>query len=203
MVSGCAKVLAIMVNREDIVLLHRDSSQKTLKFCLPILRAIDQNECDGIGELLERESVVWQKSEAKQVLHEILPKKFGLYMFVHTSLLHLKFDPIGSRCAQRQILYVGKANGSAIDSSTIKSRYQREYSRYFNCTPALTANDPENREDIFKLAFNLISLEFWWSECRNREIIDPLERKLIKLFNPPLNNQHGLRAKIGSQEPAF
>jgi hypothetical protein len=103
------------------------------------------------------------------------------------------------------VLYVGKAGKQGGTTDTIKHRYIGEYSKYVGKDPSCLwdSNAPKDREDRLARYLTLRPLEYWFLIVEDLRDILILERKLIRLLRPPLNQQHGPRIRPGKPVPAF
>jgi hypothetical protein len=104
------------------------------------------------------------------------------------------------------VLYIGKAGIEDGKFDTIKSRYSSEYSKYVGGDIGCLWDDKPAIEREQKLAryLTLRPLEYWFLPIPTTKDIPLLERKLVRLLKPPLNNQHsGPRIKPGKTVPAF
>jgi hypothetical protein len=110
-------------------------------------------------------------------------------MFVLTPHLRLKMAHPITEIALPRTLYVGKAGGTS-SRGTLRARYQAEYKNYVCRNPDLLwqkcAND---RSATLKKYLNLWPLHYWYLEMTDVDAIGRLEKGLIRLLNPPLNNQ--------------
>ena len=103
------------------------------------------------------------------------------------------------------VLYVGKAGERDGTRDTIKNRYQQEYSKYVgqNATCLWEDTAAESREQRLSRYLTLRPLEYWFLTLDDVRDIQVLERKLIRLLRPPLNQQHGRKLRSGKTVPAF
>ena len=151
----------------------------------------------------------WQICEATSSLHELLPNKMGLYMFVWR--MPFPMPSTTSMDRFRVVLYVGQAGGESV-ASTLQSRYRQEYSKIVGMSPeSLWTQEPKTRLEKLQRFLNLRDLEYWYhdnvSDCN---LLKSFESVLISVFNPPANtigrtggNSASVMGTLGKPIPAF
>jgi len=176
-----------------------------LSFNLLPDRLVNEKYCHDLSELILCKSKGnWEKLKATKNLYRSIPDLPGLYLFIWKLYFPFKFD--NSKLFFRYILYIGKAGGSDC-KGTLRSRYQSEYSKIIHSDPEkIWVNvDMNTRIDRLQKLLNLHDLEYWFlplNNCNDMSVIEILEDRLIKLFNPP-GNRRGTRVKYGETESAF
>lgn len=100
---------------------------------------------------------------------------------------------------RRQGRHVGGKN------DTIKHRYMTEYSKYVGKDPSCLwdSHAPRDREEKLARYLALRPLEYWFLQIPDVRDILILERKMIRMLRPPLNQQHGPKIRPGKTVPAF
>lgn len=145
----------------------------------------------------------WENMRATPTLGNHIPLRTGLYMFVYRSQIDFVMAD-GTSHIPTWILYVGRA-GSANSDRTLRDRYKSEYCKYIggNLEQLWAAEKPRTRSELLQRYLSIWPLEYWWLVVEDRGKIESLEKRLIKLFSPPLNKQERLKANFGSVKPAF
>jgi hypothetical protein len=166
---------------------NRDNPPGPLELCLPLDRVLDVRWSTEVSKsiLAGKE---WTRMAATSALGGFLPEKPGLYMFIWRCPFPtpLNDDPLNRFS---YVLYVGKA-GSSDSTGTIKNRYTNEYAHLIGKYPgALWLRDTQTREQRLKRILNLRDLEFWFVDSIKTDEIEFHETTLIRIFNPPGNNQ--------------
>lgn len=196
-----------MNDDEFVQLVHkmRDEPAASLTFEPSIEILIDSIHCDRLNRSIHQSDCKWERLIATPTLALQLPDQRGLYMFVWRPQLALKFAhaPLEERFCW--VLYVGKAGQKDAASDTIRNRYQSEYFKYVgkDATCLWDTTPAENREQRLARFLTLRPLEYWFLILENVWDIEVLERKLIRMLRPPLNQQHGRRLRPGKPVPAF
>lgn len=186
----------------DALIEHRDDPTPFLDLRLPLLKLLDMPYCGALTKKLEDVAGEWETMKATQRAADRLPAQPGLYMFVWRPPLLFRAPRKPDSFAY--ILYVGKAGAEQSDA-TIKSRY-REYARYLEGDPELLWEEPlvRDRRNLFSRYLMLEPLELWYSVIPDRQEVSRLERQLVHMLNPPLNDQlTPRRGRFKTTEPAF
>lgn len=184
----------------------------TIQVLLPIERQLDRGQ-KLIFSDLKKSFAPWECYSASTSLTRILPEKPGLYMFVWNPPASFSLAT-SEGCKDEEpfktVLYVGLAETS------IKGRFQ-EY------LAILKTKRPENLFEVsdstragrFQKYLSIYPLQFWWATLNSKQFTDPsnmalrveylknIEERVIKFFNPPINDQHTIKARVGKQEAAW
>jgi len=196
-----------MNDREFTEALHKFREEPIthpLDFRPSIERFLDLALCCSLSACFHRESK-WERSLAVASLAPSLPDERGVYMFVWRPPLVLPFETGGPE-QPWWVLYVGRAGSEFADQDTIRSRYMNEYrhivggdvTRLWDKKPAVERNERLARY------LTLRPLEYWFLLLSRPADVHILERKLIRMFSPPLNRQLvGPRLRLGTPVPAF
>jgi len=194
------------MNEQDLTdLLHkfRDEVASSLQFQPSIELLMDNQFCSSIVRQVHKTGILWERKIAVDSLGYSLPDVTGLYMFVWRPTLEFRFD--ASREAERLcwILYIGKAGTEGGSKDTIRNRYLSEYSKYVGKDPSCLWDQrtPTSREDRLARYLTLRPLEYWFLEIDHIPDIPILERKLIRMMQPPLNRHHGPKIRLGKPVP--
>lgn len=196
-----------MNEQEFALLMHkfRFEPATPLQFqpCIELL--IDGDFCKGIDKIIHEAGTTWERRIAVESLGTSLPDERGLYMFVWRPELTFRFSAAPQTERPCWALYVGKAGTEDGTKDTIRQRYLSEYSKYVgrDASCLWDAKDAVERHDRLARYLTLRPLEYWFLPMLNVRDIGLLERKIIKLLNPPLNRQHGVKIKPGKTVPAF
>lgn len=196
-----------MNDDEFVQLVHkmRDEPAYPLQFEPTIEILIDSGHCEWLNKNIHHSGNKWERKVAVPTLWTQLPDEPGLYMFVWRPELALRFaaTPLEERFFW--VLYIGKAGERDGTKSTIKNRYQQEYSKYVGQNASCLWDDTpaERREQRLSRYLTLRPLEYWFLILDNIRDIEVLERKLIRMLRPPLNQQHGRKLRPGQTIPAF
>ncbi len=143
---------------------------------------------------------VWERRQAVPELGSELPDEPGLYLFVWTPTLRLKVD--GKNVAPaRHVLYAGMTDVS------LRRRFAGEYKRLLWAEPKLMWTDGawQSRQGRLGAYLSVLDLEYWWLPYASPhvpELADD-EKRIIKYFNPPLNDKDRYRAEIAPPRKAF
>lgn len=192
---------------ERALRVHKDAEDAVLTTKMNAALAIDKEWCDAFYEQLAGQVGNWEIiPEAQAATYKRIPDARGLYMFVWAPWVRLPTET--THVTFRQVLYVGKSDSA---TSSIKLRYQKEYSKFIGLhAELLWVND----DDAFKRSNNLqkylsvSKLEYWYLvfEGHALETISEFEKRLINLFKPPANVQdlnNRYRAQLREPRPAF
>lgn len=184
---------------------YRDEPLDPLYYAPSIDLLMDGDHCAAIDHLVHGSGGRWERLKAVPSLASQIPDENGIYMFVWTPNIALRFaaPPNVERCFW--ILYVGKAGGLDSPGATIRSRYSSEYRRYVGRDPSCLWNGPapETRELRLARYLTLRPLEFWYLTIEKISEIPLVEKRLLKLLRPPLNYQHGPKLRPGKTTSAF
>ncbi|MCP2281082.1 hypothetical protein APR09_006693 [Nocardia amikacinitolerans] len=186
---------------------HREEDSPALPIEVGLLRMLDVESCRQLDQDLRDFASPWEVYQATEALQASLPDLPGLYMFVWRPEFQFSVDSRPSHGSFPQLLYVGQAGASRTDDgNTIRSRY-REYSRYLQASPeSLWADtEPKTREQRLSRYLPLRPMEFWCTTVSDRNQIRGLEKRLIRLWNPPLNDSDRpkLRGRLGAPRAAW
>lgn len=196
-----------MNEAEFVQLVHkfRDEPAATLIFEPSIEILIDTAHCDSLNRSIHESGCKWERRLATPNLGPQLPDERGLYMFVWKPQLALKFEQAPAEERFCWVLYVGKAGEKDATADTIRNRYLSEYSKYVgkDATCLWDHTPAESREDRLSRFLTLRPLEYWFLTLENVRDIELLERRLIKMLRPPLNQQYGRKLRVGKPVPAF
>jgi hypothetical protein len=196
-----------MNDSEFIQLLHkfRDEPATSLLFQPAIELLIDDEFCKGVDKAIHDAGVKWERRTAVDGLGDSLPDERGLYMFVWRPQLMFRFDSMPATERLSWTLYIGKAGTEEGTQDTIRNRYRSEYRKYVgkDASCLWDQTTPVDREQRLARFLTLRPLEYWFLTMRNVRDILILERKLIRLLRPPLNQQHGVKIRPGKTIPAF
>jgi hypothetical protein len=168
---------------------------------LPLLKLLDAPYCEALNKKLREVAGEWEVMVATERAADRLPSEPGLYMFVWRP--PLRFRSRAKPDSFAYILYVGKAGAEQSDS-TIKKRY-REYAKYLAGGPDLLWREPliRDRRNMFSRYLKLEPLELWYTVIADRQEVSRLERQLVHMLNPPLNDQMTPKGRLTTPQPAF
>lgn len=129
-------------------------------------------------------------------------------MFVWSYFLALNCGP--SR-EQRfpVVMYIGQAGGGPLAGprGTLRSRFVSEYRRLLESSPSvLWAPKPSrDRKGRLEAGLCLRPLEYWWLVVERAHVqqIMSLEKRLVVLYDPPLNSDLRFSSRGGSPRKAF
>lgn len=191
---------------------RRYSAPLTLQFLLPIETQLDQGQF-VIFKDLKHNFDDWQCARAGSSLRRTLPVSPGLYMFVWSP--NAPFEV--SRGAEKRtelpfstVLYVGVAGDS------IRERYD-EYWRILEARRPehLFETEDTSRAGRFQKYLSIYPLQFWYAPLtsnnqrryhnKQRRILflKNIEERVIRFFNPPINDQHTIKVNVGKEEEAW
>jgi hypothetical protein len=184
----------------------------TIQFYLPIERQLDKGQAVTFADLSKLFSA-WERYSANSSLIRILPDCPGLYMFVWSPDAPFKMSTTeGSEIEKpfNNILYVGLAETS------IKDRFQEYLSILKRKRPQnLFEVSDSTRAGRFQKYLSIYPLQFWWTSLQSKrhlgsekliervKLLKNIEERVIKFFNPPINDQHTIKARVGKQEEAW
>ena len=196
-----------MNNQEFVEVLckFRGEPASILEFKPSIDALINSADCLDLGQVLHPSETKWERLIAVENLGSMLPAERGLYMFVWRPDLTLQFSAVPETERFFWVLYVGKAGKEGGLADTIKNRYTTEYSKYVGKDPSCLwdSHAASKREDRLARYLTLRPLEFWYLTMTEVPDIQLLERRLIKILQPPLNIQHSRKLQAGIPTPAF
>ena len=186
---------------------NRDRPSINLSFDFPINWQIDLELSETLAKDLKTHGAAWEILRATPDLASSIPPKHGVYMFVYRSHLKLQVADQSAHPLDHPItwvLYVGRA-GSSASERTLRDRYKTEYCKYITGEIENLWSDHPNNQRTAKLKkyLNLWPLEYWFLTIEDRNTIEGLENRLIKLFAPPLNSNSKLSVTKGVPKPAF
>lgn len=188
----------------DVLHKFREEAASILQFQPSIELLMDSAFCQGLDRIIHKPGLMWEKRKATDGLGASLPDMPGLYMFVWRPEFTLRFDA-GYTERFAWVLYIGKAGKEEGKTDTIRHRYVGEYSKYVGRDPSCLwdSHAAKDREDRLSRYLTLRPLEYWFLTVDDVRDILILERKLIRLLRPPLNQQHGPKVRLGKPVPAF
>lgn len=194
---------------------HRDSGSGALQLEIPMANLVDESRCQVLTEDLRQASPGsgWEVHKVKPNLDQQLPDEIGLYMFVWRTFLRLPIDSVNQAVTQPGgvdlqrlsfVLYVGKAGGGG-GNNTLRKRYKSEYKRLTATSPDLLWETApmRDRKDRLTRFLNLEELEYWFLTIDDHGAVEDLESRLIRMLNPPLNNQGLPTLRKSEFKPAF
>lgn len=197
-----------MINPEmaRLVSRYREEDSPALHVDMGLLRMLDEPGCKSLEADLEEHAGRWEIYTATDKLADALPDEPGLYMFVWRPPFQFRIDG-PSEGTFPQILYIGQAGGAAKDfGNTIRARY-KDYRKHLrgNAEELWTQEEPTTRSQRLSRYLSLRPLEFWCATTMDRSRIENLEKRLIRLHNPPLNQRSRpkLRGKWGTPRAAW
>ncbi|WP_172273707.1 hypothetical protein [Caulobacter sp. RHG1] len=180
---------------------HRDQDSIALNIQFPINWQLDADLCGVIQGDLDRIGP-WESYKATPTLTNHIPAVSGLYMFVFRS--HFKLS-LAAETAHTPlwVMYVGRA-GDGSSKQTLRDRYRNDYAKHVGGDPEQLWDDAPklNRAAALKKYLSLWPLEYWFLPVEDRTAIPDLEKRLIRLFAPPLNKIGRLRVRT-REMPAF
>jgi hypothetical protein len=194
---------------ERLVTVNRSNPAGHVSIRIPLTNILDKRWCEEMSRSIMMRSK-WTVCEATSTLHETLPAKMGLYMFVWKI-------PFPMPCTKftdshfRTIVYIGHAGGKSAEN-TLQKRYRQEYSTIVGCYPeSLWSTEPKTRDEKLRRFLNLRDLEFWYHEHMNDwALLEVFENELISIYNPPANtngkssgSDSAFAATLGKAIPAF
>jgi hypothetical protein len=188
---------------QQLIRARRDEPAVPLHFAPCIERLVDRDLCESVLRITQTLGVCWERYMAHDTLDSQLPAERGVYMFVWRPGISFSFT-----ATQQQtlpwILYVGKAGTSEGVADTLPARY-KTYRRYIGKSPVLLWNriPPRTREERLARYLTLRPLEYWFITMKEVSEISRLEKHLIKLFRPPINDHHARCLRPGRATPAF
>ncbi|MCG3773405.1 MAG: hypothetical protein JW395_0212 [Nitrospira sp.] len=191
---------------EFVALVHeyRDEKIPPLEFQPGLERLIDSDHCRQLSGNFSRHGK-WEKKIAAESIAGQIPAERGLYMFVWTPEFAFTFE--GYSRQPSWILYVGKAGVEEGTNDTLRHRFSSEYRRFVGGDPRILwePSPPQDRRARLEKYLTLRPLEYWFLIVPNICEIMALEKKLLKMFRPPLNYQHtwGARLRPLATRPAF
>ncbi|MEV5484005.1 MULTISPECIES: hypothetical protein [Streptomyces] len=186
---------------------HREEDSPALPIEVGLLRMLDADNCQQLDQDLREFASPWEVHQATENLAPALPDEPGLYMFVWRPQFQFQVDGRPAQGSFPQLLYVGQAGASKSDcGNTIRQRY-KEYRRYLRASPESlwTDSEPKTREQRLSRYLPLRPMEFWCTTVTDRHRIRGLEKRLIRLWNPPLNDSDRpkLRGRLGAPRAAW
>jgi hypothetical protein len=196
-----------MLNDEEFRLAlakFRGVETRPLQFQPSVGCLIDINHCIEISKILHNVGARWERNIATPTLGSSLPTEKGIYMFVWCPSLTLEFETSPHTFRPSWVLYVGKAGVEGGTHDTIQHRYQSEYCKYVGSDPSCLWDEPavDDRETRLARYLSVRPLEHWFLPLKNTKEISSIERTLIRMFNPPVNRQHGRKLRATTTEPA-
>jgi|GEM_PF-1524811 len=175
----------------------------------PSLPQLQHQFADGLAKDLDAIGGHWEYLKAHPAIAKDIPEEPGLYMFVWSYFLRLNCGV--ERPTERfpVVLYVGQAGGGELASSrgTLRSRFVSEYRRLLEDNPSgLWATKPaRDRNGRLSAGLSLRPLEYWWlSVARTKsDQLMSLEKRLVVLYDPPLNSELRFRPRTTTPRKAF
>lgn len=189
---------------------YREEDSPALLIEAGLTRMLDSPAHQVLQDDLESMAKPWEVYEASEETVNTLPDLPGLYMFVWRPGPRFSMaasEGIPCDGTFRHILYIGQAGGSPGENkNTLRNRY-RDYRKHFKGNPEdlWVKGEPRKRAEKLTHYLQLGPLEFWCAVVEDRAKIENLEKRLIRLYNPPVNNIHTprLRARLGSSRNAW
>ena len=186
---------------------YREEDSPALQVQVGLTRMLDIDGCRQLDADLQEFAGAWEIHTATDDLAPALPDEAGLYMFVWRPAFQFRTSGIPGFGSFPKMLYIGQAGASRDDQgNTIRQRY-KDYRRFLRGDPESlwTADEPTNRSQRLSLYLTLQPLEFWCATVKERSRIELLEKSLIRLFNPPVNDRGRpkLRARFGTPRDAW
>lgn len=183
----------------------RDEKASELPFVPSIERLIDSQSCKALADVFHEANGKWERRKAVPNLGQSLPRERGIYAFVWKPDFVFRFAASPEIEQLSWVLYVGKAGEEGGKNDTIHHRYVNEYSRYVgrDVSGLWDRSIPTRREERLARFLTLRPLEYWFLLVPEISDIPVLERRLIKLLQPPLNRQYGPTISPGKPVPAF
>ena len=191
---------------------HRDDSPPRLELSLPVDRLMDVDYLSHLkDDLFAQVPDGFEMLKATPRTHEMIPAAAGVYLFVWCPEFELHGDSSGAtsdtqcpRLRTQFVLYVGKAGGEK-SKQTLKSRYQGEYRKYVgrSVDELWSGACGTTRDELLDRWLRLVPLEYWYAVVANDSEVSSIEKRLIDLFNPPLNQIKGLRLRAAGLKNAF
>ncbi|MFD1663694.1 hypothetical protein ACFSL4_37435 [Streptomyces caeni] len=196
-----------------IALRYREEDSPALLIEAGITRMLDTPTHQVLQQDLEDMATPWQIFPATDQLASNLPDSPGLYMFVWRPGFRLRLHgdhsgPLADTSGSFPlILYIGQAGGASRGTNTLRNRY-KNYRKHLRGDPEelWTQSEPRRRAERLTRYLSLGPLEFWCAVVEDRSRIEGLEKRLIRLFNPPLNDQNRPRLRVtqlGDSHPAW
>ncbi|TXJ76503.1 hypothetical protein E2C11_22430 [Streptomyces lavendulae] len=190
-----------------IVQRYREEDSPALQVELGLLRMLDTESCKQLTQDLEEFASPWEIHRATEDLASVLPDEPGLYMFVWRPAFQFQVGSTPTHGSFPQLLYIGQAGASNTDyGNTIRQRY-KDYRRFLRGDPESlwTDNEPTSRDQRLARYLTLQPMEFWCATMQERNRIEGLEKRLIRLHNPPLNDRGRpkLRGRLGTPRSAW
>ncbi len=192
---------------ERLITVNRYNPPLPLELEVPLVHALDKQWCSQMSRSMMK-NFKWTICEATETLHELLPSKRGLYMFVWRIAFPFPCTKLGEHFF-RIVLYVGQAGADSPDN-TLQKRYRQEYASIVGRHPeTLWQSNSSSREDKLRRMFSLRDLEYWYHDnLIDSSFLKTYEQVLISLFSPPANTQGvnvggTLNGTLGKAIPAF
>ena len=188
---------------QQLIRTRRDEPAVPLHFAPCVDRLLDGDLCESVTRITRKHGVFWERYLAHDSLDSQLPAERGVYMFVWRPRISFSFS-----ATQQQtlpwILYVGKAGTKEGVADTLPARY-KSYRRYIGRSPSCLwdRTPPRTREERLSRYLTLRPLEYWFATVADIDEISRLEKHLIKLFRPPINDQYARCLRPGLSKPAF
>lgn len=182
---------------DQVLAFNRNEVAEPLSVSVPVHALIDKSYCLAVKEALATAGQEWQTFTATPNVADLLPNSPGLYMFLWEPFFGIKLE--SGDYHFKWCLYVGKA-----EHTTIRNRYKNEYQAYVQGDPAILYKEGgKSRKEMLQKYLCLQPLRIWCLEINEVQLIDPYERKLIDILNPPLNTHGKLRGRLATPEKAF
>jgi hypothetical protein len=192
---------------QDVLALKRGAVAPALNISLPVEILCDVDHCVAISERLKNIKSTWERVPAISGIGENLPDSAGLYMFVWVPDFSFVLASDEKSHNFNHVIYIGKTGGNG-SQNTLRSRYNSEYRKYVDGSPAALwdIDEKKSRDILLQKYLTLYPLEYWYLEFSNDEKneIDNLEGLLLKIIHPPCNLQKSkIRLTKGPACPAF
>lgn len=182
---------------------RHDEPAAAIHFAPCIERLLDEELCQSVVQIMQTSGVKWERFAAHDNLAAQLPAARGVYMFVWCPPIAFGFTETQQQSLP-WILYVGKAGTKGGVADTLPARY-KTYQTHIGKPPAKLWDQrpPCTREERLARYLTLRPLEYWFITLDEVQKITRLEKHLIKLFRPPINDQHARCLRPGRSAPAF
>lgn len=188
---------------QEVLATFREEPSPGLVMELHVARLLDAQDCASLMKTLQEKGGDWEVLRATKNLARRLPKESGLYMFVWSTPAVLEGEKHSLHL--RYPLYVGKANNEG--TSSLRSRYT-EYAKYMQggLERLWERDTTSSRKELLARWLTLKPLDYWFlclPGIEDEELVR-LERRLIRLLNPPLNKSNKPKLHVVKKsKPAF
>ena len=186
---------------------HQDNLAISLDTALNLPWLLSHVRCDALIREIQAVGSHWECFPANRELADHLPNLPGVYLFVWRPKIEFDFGAHAKRERLMYPLYVGKAGIQGGTFDTIRNRFRQDYQRFMQKSPAVlwdTTNPPRSREDRLRCFLSLRPLEYWYLPVEDRSLVErveSIERRLLALLSPPINNHHSTGLRPGTTRP--